>query len=779
MAYLSNNARLASFTLGGVDYSSSLISWTVSDTSANKNGCIETTGTAVIGTQIGTSGLEDYDRNRLRRGTEAVLSVTTPSGSTVVHPRGRLYVISNTYNAEEETLQIELGCRLTLLSINESSQSDQLTALRALVPMTLDPAQSAYSNCCAGLASVGSYVFQNNLGNLEVNDFWAGDNYQQTASGEWTSVLGVTTNSVSPLTGSGAIPDEIKLSYSVPSDEIASDQAGRVDTVETESYYFLQYPVVNYERQARGATADQPNGTLNQVTATATESRNNASSSSSCGNNPTPPDDSESDSSCNENYTTVQSPVYVPAYRLNREVTTYAGPAAQVSMVLREDYGPLFEANQQYFADKYAFCRQRFAANCKPNGGCPYSGLSQTKLGYSVQRNIYGSANELVRTITDTYRTRLSAAQPSDWRAGNVSGKITDFDNNFDNNTGFYRLSRVEVEYSRSENANIQTTTTYTSATSRGTGINANRNIDALRGIKTKQIRTSTTISALDLQPDALNSPTTSTVEKEESIVVFSGRYTSTPLEAGPNILEEQIPQPLLFENQQDIDDTVAAYSQYLLRFVKGDAFGLQIGEGLREDIMTNWRPGMPLRYYDPSKDVLLAMRMDACSWGVSQSEAAVITDALWNGVSNGSVQIPSNVLGNSSPDMNATIDGTHGYGAGGGAGVPTPPPPPTSGTVTNETVVDSGSFTFSVDVHFMFQAIAVTYSVDGIQPPTLADPIDANIDHTTTCFVEGFIVGTGDLLATNSDGSIPVDYNGSIVTVGATVVDPDLFSSS
>ena len=69
---------------------------------------------------------------------------------------------------------------------------------------------------------------------------------------------------------------------------------------------------------------------------------------------------------------------------------------------------------------------------------------------------------------------------------------------------------------------------------------------------------------------------------------------------------------------------------------------------------MTNWRPGMPFRYYDPTRQVLMAMRMDACSWGVSQEQAAFVTEGLWNGFSNGTVSLPSNVIGNSSPDKDS-----------------------------------------------------------------------------------------------------------------------------
>ncbi len=48
----------------------------------------------------------------------------------------------------------------------------------------------------------------------------------------------------------------------------------------------------------------------------------------------------------------------------------------------------------------------------------------------------------------------------------------------------------------------------------------------------------------------------------------------------------------------------------------------------------------------------------------------------------------------------------------------------------------------------------------------------------TFTVFTEALIVGPGDLLATSTGGSIPLDLAGSLVVESATVVDRDLVSS-
>ena len=177
-------------------------------------------------------------------------------------------------------------------------------------------------------------------------------------------------------------------------------------------------------------------------------------------------------------------------------------------------------------------------------------------------------------------------------------------------------------------------------------------------------------------------------------------------------------------------------------------------------------------RYYDPKKDALLAMRMDATSWGVSQTEAAFVTNGMWNGFSNGTVTIPSNVVGNSRPDMN----GEKGTLEGGFTGNPGEAPPVVPPSVDDETDVDSGTYAFVVDVNMTFQSIAFTYTVDGVQPPQPKEPFEVDYRQTFTCYVDAIIVETGDVLAVNPDGSLPPEYLGSVVTNSATVVDANVF---
>ena len=757
MAFLSNNTRVSSLTIAGVDYTSNMVSWAVSDASANKQGCVSTQGQVILGTKPGGVLIEDYDRNNFRRGDQVILELTEPGGATYRHPRGLLYVISTSYDVEQEQLQIELGCRLSLMGL-----LDEFQELLNIVPIPLDAAQENFQSCCASFASAGKYVYQDNQGDLQSGLFFDGDGFGVTAAGEWVSVLGVTTNTVSPLAGGGAIPDQIKLSYQVPSGAVASDQLGRVDTETTTSYFFLAYPVVDFKRQNSDATEENPNGTLDNAGGTSTVDYPFAASlSSSCGNSPSRPSDNGTPS-CNEGYTLKQGSVYFPSTRIDEVVTRYGGPGAQVSYSKRKTYGPRIEANGQYWADNYAYCRQQWGSGCDPNGQCPYDGLDLTLLTYTETFNYFGPSNEVTRTIVDTYDIRVSAAQPTDWRSGNTNGRIQDFDPGYLLDDSMYRVRRTDTKYYSENNANVQDTFVYESVTRNQTGIKGGQSIDALDGIQTRTVRRSTTNATLDISPDIVNAPTTETRDVTTVLPLFTGRFVTPPAETGPYEIDEQIPVPLLLETQTEIDEAVANYSDYLIRFVKGDIFGLQIGEGMRSDVASAWRPGMPFRYYDSAKDRLLAMRMDATTWGVDPSGAAFVVNGIWNGFSNGTITIPSNTVGGSIPNLEG--------------GAPTPPTPVVPPSVDDEDGVDSGTIAFEVDVYFSFQALAETFATDGVSPPP-PGPQDVNMNRTMTCYVEGIVVGPGDLLATDPDGSIPLELGGQIIVDDATVVDPDVFS--
>lgn len=759
MSYIVNQARVHALTIGGVDYTNALVTWAVSDSSANRNGFITTAGSLVLGSYSGGPDIEDYDRNDFKRGVEVILTMSKPNGSTYRHPRGLLYVISSAYDVDQEQLVVEIGCRLALAGIMD----DPSTTL-GLAPIPLDPAQQQLGNISASFAAAGKYLYQDNQGNLASGLFFDGDSTQGAAPGEWTSILGVTALSAAPLAATGAIPDSIKLTYQVPEGSVANDQKGRVDTDETWSYYWLDYPASLSVRTGPGTISDsggtnpgnQPPGPQNDP----------------CGNTPTQPG-GNGKGSCQENYSIESRPWILPAQRYEISKSHYNGPGGQMDFSERETYGPAVETNSQHFADSYAYCIGVWASSCQPGGGCTTPGMNQAPLSKSYTRNYFGEANELVRQVQEEYVNLLSMARPQDWRSGlDPQGRPQDF-KTFSLNVMIRSQVRI-TEYSKEDSANLQRTTVYTSVGQNGSGISVGTYaLDAYNGIKTSELRRSTSTATLDVAPDIVNTASTSTVDQSVELPLFTGRYVLPPAEGGPLVLEEQVPVPILYENQTQIQSAVDTYTNYLTRFVKGDAFGLQIAEGLREDVAENWYPGMPFRYYDPKKGKVLAMRMDATTWGVTGTESAFVTNGIWVGKSNGTVTLPQNVVGASTVTDGGSIDPLTTAPNGPSAPAPAPVVPP---VIDNETNVDGGTYAWVVKVNLSFSASAQAHNDNGVQPPSIGDQYVQHYQ-TMVAYCQGMVVATGGLLSPTASGGVPVENGNSLITDGATVVTADLFA--
>lgn len=764
MGYLVQKTRAAQLLIGGQDYTSSLASFQVSDSGAFKKGLMTTSGTLLLGQRPGGVDIEDYDRNTFKRGTLVTLDITEPGGVAYRHPRGYLYVISTSYNVEAEQLEVEVGCRLSLAYL-----TDDASSIFPLVPIHLDPAQKTVENCSAAFASAGMVLYQNNQGSLVSRKFFSGDSSSGVAAGAWVSVLGESALAVSPLAAGGAIPDKINLSYQVPDGPLAEDGLGKVDTTIEISQYFINYPATIWKRNPNPTPTGE-----GQLPDTIQVNQQEISSTSGCGNTPDPPTiitetevipgETYTFLVCNDEWTTDRTNEYLPVTRVSTSSTTYGAPGAQVSYTLQTVEGPEIEANSSYFADWYAFCVATYGFVCNPQGNCPYYGMDTQLLSKQETFYEYGEeANELVRTVQDTYQTILSAYTADDYRSGVTNGVPQSFQQGLSAASGMYRQSRVITEYYTEGSSNVQLTTTYTSITSRGVGPNSGASLDALDGIKTSVRRESTTTTTLDVRPDTVNTATTSTTEETRVLILNTNSYVTPPSEAADYILEEGVPMPLLSENKGQISGWVADYSEYLKRFVKGDLYGLQIAESMRSEIVANWYPGMPFRYADTSNNKISAMRMDACAWGVTQDEAIVVTNGIWLGFSSGTLNLGSNLVGNSRPDMSGST--------------PTPPPGPALPPSIDDDLVGE-SFEFVVNVELNLSSSVFTYTEGGVSKPNPTD-LSALLEQTIVPYCTGFIVATGGLLATDGTGSIPVEYNGSIVTEAATVVNADLFATA
>ncbi len=753
MGYLVTSPRPTSLTIGGDQYIENLISFQVQDSSAFRNGLISTAGTLVLGTR-GGQFLSDYDRNSLKRGKEVVLQIRYGNDNEKIHPRGRLYVISTSYDPEAEQLIIELGCQFVLKSILERG-ADLLT----LAPIPLDPAQQDYANVSASLAASGKIAWVDRENNIQVDDYFSGDTFGGVAPSTFTSVRGVTALQISPLALTKAIPDEVLLSYQYPVGSLADDNQGKVETNETVSTYFVRYPATTFERFPLDDLPDiigLPPVIIPPIVIPPT----------GCGNTPPPPTSNPVTPgggsttptlSCNYGYETQQVATYVSAQRSETRTTTYDGPAGQVSLAETIIRGPALEASSQYFADKYAYCTAVYANACQPNGGCDLDGLETIALGRQETEYFYGSANEVKKTVTSSYRPTLSAAQPTDWRSGNNAGVPQDFQDNL-SLTDEYLHQVVIREFRKEDNANIQETTTYTSSASRGSGLGSSLN--AYDGIKTSEIRRSSSTVTVDLRPDTVNAPTTATNTADTKITIL-GDIGGFVGEFGPYVIKEDVPVPLLLTTSTEIRDAVDHYGDYLTRFIKGDTRGLQIAEALTEDISDNWTPNSAFRYYDPKTDELMALRMDATTWGVDQNGCILVTSAIWIYDLLGSVTIPSNIEGNSTP----VIDGDEPADGGGDAGE----------IVVIEDGITNASFVFNVDLSFYMDVNFTPTGETGIRtpPPT---PETVRMKQTFVTWCSGVLSQPGALVTLDRDGSIPITSGGNVIVDDSLILVLDLF---
>ena len=360
MSYYVNTAKTSRIRVNGQNVTNRVIQWTATDQSLFNNGAMVTSGELVLGRTAGMDQVVDYPRLAFRRGEKVIVDVELSDGTFTRHPRGLLYVLGSTYNPEQGTETLDLGCRLALAAL-----TDEVDDLKGLAPIPLDPARDDFQSISGSFAAAGQYMYMDNTGSIQTGSFFEGNEWGNV-SNNWTSVLGVTTSQVSPLQGAEAIPDAIELSYEYPEGAVTDDNTGRIDVDETKSDYFLQYPGTVYVRTADGSGI--PGGVQIE--------QPNPGYSNPCGNTPTDPGNGGQDkpSSCSEGYETVKSTITVPATNTQRSESHYKGLGGQITYRYSETRGPAIEVNNQYFADAYASCRYTYATACNPGGDCPLVG---------------------------------------------------------------------------------------------------------------------------------------------------------------------------------------------------------------------------------------------------------------------------------------------------------------------------------------------------------------------------------------------------------------------
>ena len=208
MTWLNNTTVKCEITINGDDYSNEFVSGQVSDSSVVSSGFMLTSGNLSFVDLPGQNRLEDYDDTKFGRGGIVTIRVQTAGSAIRDHPRGHLRVLKAVYNAETRSLEVEVGCLLTLHSL-----TDDITALRSLTSFTL-PDEAGFQDLGAALASESKFAWQKNNGTIVTRGFFAGDGLGSSKeAAKWVSVRNYTAVAVQPLNSGSPVPDEIRCTY--------------------------------------------------------------------------------------------------------------------------------------------------------------------------------------------------------------------------------------------------------------------------------------------------------------------------------------------------------------------------------------------------------------------------------------------------------------------------------------------------------------------------------------------------------------------------------------
>lgn len=848
MSWIVNKSKQVTLTINGVDYSDNLLSIELSDESVVNNGIVATNGTISLGYVPGGSSIEDYSKTFFHRGASVLIQINDESAATITHPRGWLYVVDSSYDINANKLTVDVGCKLYLASL-----SDDISALTGYTDLTLPEDKQTYSDLSSALQSESAFIWQRNDGTIVKSDFFDGDSLGFTkAPGEWVSILGSTAISAETLSQGSIPPDvlEVSYQYEIPANSPDLDPGANFDQTVTTSDYVIPVPFKIYRRKSPTTPLSQQSGigSISQIPSTLSGGRD----SETCGQSPSQPapeNEQGAFEQCQEEYTTVETTEILKVTSREVQKTYYDGPGRQVATVITEKYGPAFELNSSYFNDMISYCQWGFGSRCNPGGGCfssmSFYGRRRVLQSKTVEKNSYGPGGILVQKVVENFENEFSCLEQDDWRQRTLTlstGVATErFTPMHSIATRMYQESRTVTTYQYFDSHTVEVTETWVSNCGKSntfyeafggdSSYYVTRITDAYpfgRKSKTKRIQSNKTPSR---EEQKSTSDVRITSEGVVSDVRAISAYVEPPEESGAIVMQSSIPT-VLSENAAEYANK---YLLYLRRYLEGDSTGVRVVEALRDDIITNWRPSMPFRFVDIRNNKILALRMNACSWGLSQTEAIVSTDGIFIGISNGQLAIPSNLVGNENPPalpsgtvlsrfvgsisgttlvVTAVLDGTieigqvltgtgiasntyiTGYVTGnGGLGTyivsisqtvssttiqsNTTVSIPASAPTVTETAV--GAIEGLVEVIKVDLWLFITRTNGGGDSATgvFQPPVDTEVTWqvTTGIYVNGGIYGPGSLIAADANGGVPIANGSTLLSTSATVIDGDLFA--
>ncbi|ACT65641.1 predicted protein [Cyanophage PSS2] len=622
MGWVNNATAKPILKIDNVDYSSTLMSFRVSDSSIVTGGIVSTTGTVTLREGRGTASLEDYSKEKFGRGKVVRLDLDI-AGTISRHPRGTLLILDSGYSSEDRTITLDVGCLLTMYGL-----TDNIDNLTTHTDFEL-PDGAGFDELSRALQAENAFIFVNKDGVVEKRNFFGNDGQASLKDeAQWVSVRDQTALSASPLGIGNPVPDRIVIAYSWivdgSTDPGSTDPSGNpVDEDTTESNYFLEHPANIYAT----STLCQPTPSGGQQCATFVQQD-------------------------------AKRTYGVTKRSANQRF--YGGPGGSTSTEVSVTEGPAVELNGSYFAEYYSWEVARAADDAAKKAVVP-RGLDNITQDRREKTYEYGSAGEVLKTKEYHFRNILNAMTQQDWRAsGNTptntatspTSPATTVLRGFLTNTPdeLFLSQVITTEWEYFDDRTVETTETITSTATCGkTGIYGKGGTRELleigayeNGVKTTEKRTSR--GGL-VNPDQTprNPGGTPTITKTEVIHDDSSKYT--PTSAGSIVQNYNVPFVVPGKTEAEARQMAVEYASTQRWALEGDAAGIRVAETMRSEVF-GYFPGMPFSFYDPTEEKLVKLRMNATTWGVSNREALFSTDGVFIGVSNGTVTLGSNTTG-------------------------------------------------------------------------------------------------------------------------------------
>jgi|TARA_Y100000289_G_scaffold7097_1_gene6370 hypothetical protein len=622
MTWLINTAAESTLTIGGTDYSNNLITFQVTDSSIIGSGIITTQGRIQLGELPGQTTLLDYGKTKFARGAAVTLDLTI-DGTTRRHPRGSMIVIDSSYNNTDRTVEVNIGCLLTMYGI-----TDEVENIKNKTIFDLDD-ECKFNDLSNALVMEQRFIYVDGNGTIQKRKFYDGDGLgSNLASPAWVSVRDHTALSSQPLGVGGVVPDKIVVTYTWLTDEeldeddgnLSDDSGTRYTQDTSESFYWLEHPA-NLKRKQKVCS------TINGV------------------------------KTC-EVREIFDGKRTFSVSKTTTDRTYYGGPGGSTSEQTSVTVGPQVELNGAYYGELYSY---ELARNGGNPSGVQMRGLDNVTQGYQERTYEYGAGGEVKKTVDKTFKNVINAMNANDWRASNT----TDFESSspFSQTTGgvqrgfltsvptnsFFLQQQVTTVFEYYDDRTVETTTTLvSSADCNNTGIYPKegsrklQNLDATaNGIETSTRRTSLSGLVNPPQPDRIGDGTAGKVTKSATVEDVSQRYS--PTSAGSVVSELQVPYQVDADTEETARERAIDYAQYTRNLIEGDSAGIRVAEAMRPEIF-NYYPGMPFAFYDRTVNKLVRLRMNACGWAVNREDAIMSSDGVFCGISNGQVNIGSNI---------------------------------------------------------------------------------------------------------------------------------------